>query len=82
MISISLTVNTVEKSTRAVEMNFVMKIDQMIDFKSLDPRKSALYVTSTAADQPITSKRSEMTRRSVSLIVILNTKRVQDTIVA
>jgi hypothetical protein len=50
--------------------------------ESLDSRKNALYAASTTADQSITSKRSEMTRKSVLLIVILNTKLVQNTIVA
>jgi hypothetical protein len=78
MISISLTVNTAEEGTRAVEVNFAVQVD----FEPLDPRKSALYAASTIADQLITPKRSEMTRKSVSLIVILNTKPVQGTIVA
>jgi hypothetical protein len=69
-------------NTRIVEMNFAMKIDQMMNFESLDSRKSALYVTSTAVDQSITSKRNEMTRRNVSLIVTLNINFVQSTIVA
>jgi hypothetical protein len=81
MINISLIVNIVEKNTRIVEMNFAMKINQIINFESFDSRKSALYATSTIVDQSITSKRSEITRKSVSLIVILNTKLIQSTIV-
>jgi hypothetical protein len=77
MISISSIVNIVETSTRVVEMNFAVQVD----FEFLDSRKSALYVTSTTADQSITSKRSEMTRKSDFRIVILNIKFVKSTIV-
>jgi hypothetical protein len=82
MISILLIVNIVEKNTRIVEMNFAMKIDQMIDFESLDPRKFALYVKNPIADQAIIRKKSEMSRKSDFRIVTLNTKPVQSTIVA
>ncbi len=68
MISISLSVNIVEKSTRVVEMNFAIQIN----FELLDSRKNALYMTNTIADQSITSKRSEMTWRSDFRIIILS----------
>ncbi len=80
-ISISLIVNIVEKSTRIVEMNFAMKINQMINFESFDSWKFALYVKNSIADQAIIRKRSEMTRKSDFRIVILNTKFVQNIIV-
>ncbi len=67
-------INIVEKNTRIVEMNFVMKTE--IDFELFDSRRSALYATSRIVDQSNTLKRSEMTRKSVFLIVILNTKFV------
>jgi hypothetical protein len=59
-----------------------MKIDQMINFESLDSQKFALYVKNPIADQAIIRKRSEMSRKSDFRIVILNTKSVQSTIVA
>jgi hypothetical protein len=80
MISISSIVNIVEKTnslmidvtnTRIVEMNFEMKIDQMINFELLDSRKFALYVKNSIADQAIIRKRSEMTRKSDFRIVTL-----------
>ncbi len=80
MISISLIVNIVEKSTQIVEMNFAMKIKQMLNFDFFD-QKFALYVKNSIADQAIIRKRSEMTRKSDFRIVILNTKFVQSTIV-
>ncbi len=81
MISISSIVNIVETNTRIVEMNFANFVIQ-IDFESLDSRKFALYVKNSIADQAITLKRSEMTRKSDFRIVTLNTKLVQNTIVA
>jgi hypothetical protein len=80
MISISSIVNIVETNTRIVKMNFGMKTK--IDFESFDPRKFALYAENPIADQAITRKRSEMTRKSDFRIVILSTKFVQSTIVA
>jgi hypothetical protein len=64
-INISLIVNIVEKNTRIVEMNFAMKINQMMNFEFFDSRKNALYVTNTTVDQLITSKRNEKIRKNV-----------------
>jgi hypothetical protein len=73
MIDISSIVNIVEKNTRIVEMNFVIKTK--INFELFD-RKSALYVKNSTVDQSITLKKSEIIRRSVFQILILNIKLV------
>jgi hypothetical protein len=63
-------------------VDFAVKIDQMVDFESLDSQKFALYVKNSIADQAIIRKKSEMNQKSDFRIVILNTKPVQSTIVA
>jgi hypothetical protein len=76
--SILLTGNIAARNHSIVERIFEA---ETIDFKIIVVSKSALYVKNLIVDQSIIQKRSERTRKSDFLIVISNTKLVQDLIV-
>jgi hypothetical protein len=77
MINILLTDSIVEKNHHSTAEKIFEA--EMINFKHV-ALKNALYAKNLIVDQSIIQKRSERTRKSVSLTAISSTKPVKDLI--